>query len=114
MHKKKVIMKTFILLIMPFSIFASGETMSVYDSLYFSNANKQLFKLNNHQKTRMHKLHKIDEQEAKFIIKELTQEEDINLKLTTRGKYLIYKASTEHYTLIINALDGTLIEKEPK
>lgn len=107
-------MKTFILLIIPFIIFASGETMSVSDSLYFNNAQKQPFVQKHHQEARMHKLHKIDEQEAKSIIKELTQEESKHLKLTTSGNYLVYKASTEHYTLIINALDGTLIEKESK
>ncbi|MDD5372511.1 MAG: hypothetical protein PHO62_03670 [Sulfurimonas sp.] len=107
-------MKTFILLIIPFIIFASGETMSVSDSLYFNNADNQPFRQNHNQEARMHKLHKIDEQKAKSIIKELTQEESQYLKLTTRGNYLIYKASTEHYTLIINALDGTLIEKALK
>jgi|GEM_PF-1515786 len=107
-------MKIFILLIIPFIIFASGETMSVSDYMYFSNTDGQPFRQKHNQEARMHKLHKIDEQKAKSIVKELTQEESEYIKLTTHGKYLIYKVSTEHYTLIINALDGTLIEKVSK
>ena len=107
-------MKIFTLLIIPFTVFALGETMSVLDSLYFKNAQKHPFRQKYNQEARMHQLYKIDEQQLKNIIKELTQEESKDIKLTTSGNYLIYKASTQHHTLIINALDGTIIKKAAK
>ncbi|MGE4419260.1 MAG: hypothetical protein AB7D38_05445 [Sulfurimonas sp.] len=107
-------MKIFILWIIPFVIFASGQSMSVSDTLYFERADKQPLKLKYPQKVRMNQLSKIDEEKAKSIIKELTQQETQSIKLTTSGKYLIYNASTRNYNLVINALDGTLIQKESK
>lgn len=107
-------MKIFTLLIIPFTVFALGETMSVLDSLYFKNAQNHPFRQKYNQEARMHQLYKIDEQQLKNIIKELTQEESKDIKLTTSGNYLIYKVSTQHHTLIINALDGTIIKKAAK
>jgi len=114
MHKKRIIMKIFILWMIPFVLFASGQTMSVLDTLYFNKADKQLFKLKYQQKARMNQLSNIDKEEARAIIKESTQQETQGIKLTTSGKYLIYRASTKDYNLVINALDGTLMQKEPK
>lgn len=107
-------MKIFILWIMPFVLFASGQKMSVSDTLYFDRADKQIFKLKYPQKTRMNQLANIEKEEAIAIIKESTQQEMQSIKLTASGRYLTYKASTEDYNLVINALDGTLIQKEPK
>lgn len=38
----------------------------------------------------------------------------MSLKLTHSGRYLIYKITTQNYRVILNALDGTVIEKESK
>lgn len=107
-------MKFFLPLFLPFALFASGEMMSVQDSLYFSNADKQPFAQKQQQKVRMHKLCKIDEKRVKSIVSTSTQEDSKYLKLSTHGKYLVYRASTQHYRLLINALDGTVMEKVSK
>jgi uncharacterized protein YpmB len=62
----------------------------------------------------MHRLHKIDEQDAARITKEETSEESQSIKLTHSGMYLIFKVRTASYLLTINALDGTIIKKEKK
>jgi hypothetical protein len=107
---KRTIMKSMGLLFVPFIVFASDiltsqEHMSIHNSNY-----RPLIKL---QKEReMHRLHKIDEQDVARITKEETDEESQSIKLTHRGYYLIFKVRTANYLLIINALDGTIMEEE--
>ena len=110
---KKVIMKTFLLLIIPFIVFASGKMMSNADYLYFSGIDKQPFAQKN-EKARLYAIDKIGEKKALSLTKELTTEDAMSLKLTHRGRYLIYKITTQTYRVILNALDGTVIGKEPK
>lgn len=107
-------MKTLILLFtIPFILFASGKTLSTSDYMYLSNIDKQPFKRTNKQ-SRINQIDKINEDQAKAIIKKLTQEDTQSIKLTRRGKYLLYKISTQNHTIVINALDGTLIKQELK
>ncbi len=110
---KKVIMKTFLLLIIPFIVFASGKMMSNADYLYFRGIDKQPFAQQN-EKARLYAIDTIGEKKAHAITKELTAEDAISLKLTHSGRYLIYKITTQTYRVILNALDGTVIGKEPK
>ena len=111
-------MKVIILLSIPFIIFASsellyvGETLSNREhvSLHNSYNHRPSVKMKN--KRKIHKLHKVNEEQAKQIAKEETKEEIESIKLTHHKKYLIYKVSTEQYDLTINALDGTIIKKQ--
>ena len=110
---KKVIMKTILLLVIPFIVFASGKTMSNSDYLYFSGIEKQPFTQQN-EKARLYAIDTIGEKKAHSITKELTKEDTVSLKLTNSGRYLIYKITTKNYRVILNALDGTVMEKELK
>lgn len=110
---KKATMKTLLLLIIPFIVFASGKMMSNADYLYFSGIDKQPFAQKN-EKARLYAIDKIGEKKALSLTKELTTEDAMSLKLTHRGRYLIYKITTQTYRVILNALDGTVIGKEPK
>jgi hypothetical protein len=106
-------MKTFLLLlIIPIAVFASGERMSVTDALYFDKANKQPFTSKPHYKERMYRLSKV--KNAKEIVKTSTQEDVESIELKTWGNYLVYEAYTKTYKLLINALDGTLIQKDKR
>ena len=66
------------------------------------------------EKSNMHHLHKIDEAQAKTVIKKETNEDVQELKLTHSGRVLFYKATTKNYLLQVNALDGTIMSKEKK
>jgi uncharacterized membrane protein YkoI len=103
-------MKLLITLLLPIVAFASGEKLSPseHNSIHGYN-NRPLIKMA--KKRNMHKLHKVDEKQAKKIVKDETKEEVISLKLTHQGRHLIYKAKTQQYSLTINALDGTIISK---
>ncbi len=106
-------MKTLIILAIPFILFVSGQRMNTRDYMFFMQADRHPFK-QLHKKSRMYKVRKIDEKEAKSFVHELTEEDSESIKLTRSGRYLIYKISTQHYKLIINALDATVIEKKLK
>jgi len=113
-------MKIVILLLVPFIIFASSELLYVGEtlnnrehmSLHGSYNHRPSIKMKN--KRKIHKLHKVNEEQAMKIAKEETKEEVESIKLTHHKKYLIYKISTEQYDLTINALDGTVIKKQKK
>lgn len=104
-------MKFLIMLLLAIVAFASGEKLSSseHNSIHGYN-NRPAVKM--HKKVNMHKLHKVDEEQAKKITEDETNEEVVSFKLTHSGRYLIYKARTEHYFLTINALDGTVMKKE--
>lgn len=55
-----------------------------------------------------------NEEQVKSIAEEETKEEVISLRLTHANKYLIYKVTTGHYSLKINALDGTVMQIQKK
>ena len=57
-----------------------------------------------------HRLHKIDEEQAKKIAARTCRGSDVKLTLTHRGSYLYYIARTTKCTVYINALDGTVID----
>lgn len=63
-------------------------------------------------KRNMHKLHKINEAEAKVIAEKICKEKTSRLKLTHRGTLLYYIVKSKSCEVHINALDGTIIEKK--
>jgi len=63
-------------------------------------------------KQNMHRIHKVEESEAKKIIKEATGEDITSLKLTHLGRELFYSSSTKSYSLKVNALTGEIMEKK--
>ena len=111
-------MKIVILLLVPFIIFASsellyvGETLSNAEHLSLHNSYNHRPSVKMKNKRKIHKLHKVDEEQAKQIAKDETKEEVEFMKLTHHKTYLIYKVSTKRYDLTINALDGTVIKKQ--
>lgn len=105
-------MKIVLLFIIPMTIFAFGERMSVMDALYFDKAKKQPFTSKPHHKERMYRLSKV--KNAKEIAKTLTKEDVEYLELKTWDNYLVYEAHTKNYLLLINALDGTVINKDER
>ena len=112
-------MKIVIILSIPFIMFASsdasytGETLNQQEHRSIHGYNqKPTVKIKNKRKA--HELHKVNEEQAKSIAREETKEEVISLKLIHTNKYLIYKVTTEHYSLKINALDGTVMQIQKK
>lgn len=112
-------MKIVIILSIPFIMFASsdasytGETLNQQEHRSIHGYNqKPTVKMKNKRKA--HELHKVNEEQAKSIAREETKEEVISLKLIHTNKYLIYKVTTEHYSLKINALDGTVMQIQKK
>lgn len=104
-------MKYYTLLLTPLFLLASQSTLTPSEhSLIHSSNHRPMIKMQ--QKRNMHKLHKIDEQEAAKITKKETNEEVKHLKLTHSGRILKYIIKTENYILTINALDGAILNKE--
>lgn len=101
------------LLFIPFIVFATGQTLTPREHMSIHNSNNRP-SVKFQKKREMHRLHKIDEQDAARITKEETSEESQSIKLTHSGMYLIFKVRTASYLLTINALDGTIIKKEKK
>ena len=66
------------------------------------------------EKSNMHRIHKIDELQAKKIVKDLTNEEVEELKLTHKSRILFYKATTKNYVVEINAMDAKIMKQEKK
>jgi len=66
------------------------------------------------ENSNMHRIHKIDELQAKKIVKDLTNEDVEELKLTHKSRVLFYKATTKNYVVEINAMDAKIIKKEKK
>jgi len=105
-------MRWTILIVLVSLAFASDETFSVQEHRSIHNTSTFKPSVKMKEKQQMHRLHKIDEDEAKKIALDETKESVVFLKLTHEGKYLIYKIKTENYRLIVNALDGSVIKKE--
>lgn len=96
-------------------VFASAETQTMTPSQHNSIQgynNKPTLKSKTKQK--MHKMHNVEDDEARQIIKKETGEDVEKLKLTHSGNYLIYRASTKSYHIQVNALDGKVMKKELK
>ena len=104
-------MKFLITLLLPIAAFASEATLSPSEHGSVHNYNHRP-SVEMQKNRNMHKLHKVDDEQAKKIVKDETKEEVISLKLTHEGRYLVHNATTKHYQLTINALDGTVMKKE--
>jgi hypothetical protein len=106
-------MKSIFLLFVPLMVFATGETLTFEEHMSIHNSNhRPSIKLK--KKRQMHRLSKLNEQDAQSITKKETKEESQSIRLTHRGKHLMFKVHTENYLLSINALDGTIIKREKK
>jgi uncharacterized membrane protein YkoI len=66
------------------------------------------------EKSNMHRMHKIDELQAKKIVKDLTNEDVEELKLTHQSRTLFYKATTKNYVVKVNAMNGKIMQQEKK
>lgn len=86
-------------------------TQSEYKSIHHHN-NKAVLKIR--EKSNMHRIHKVDEEQAKVIVRDLTHEKVIKLKLTNRNRILYFSALTQHYHVEVNAMDGTILKKEKR
>ena len=86
----------------------SAETMSPLEHKSLHTYNKRLT-LQQTSNNRAHKLHKIDEKEAYRIAKKICKSKHIKLILTHHSLYLYYIASTDNCRILINALDGSII-----
>lgn len=94
-------------------LFATGKTIprSEHMSLHYTN-NRPFLKLK--KKAIMQRLCKINKEQASTLVEGITGESSKFINLVHSSKYLIYKISTEHYKLEINAIDGSIIKKESK
>ena len=104
-------MKIIILLSIPLFIFASGQELNYeeHESLHTYNKRPTM---KGKIRSQHHKLHKVNEDQARAITAKNTGEKVKHIHLKHKGKYLIFDIQTENYILIINALDGTIIKKE--
>ena len=104
-------MKIIMIIVLSLTLYASSKELSPseYKSIH-NHSNRPVLKMG--KRSNMHKLHNVTEEEAKIIAKNETKEDVTSLKLTNDKRFLIYKIETEHYVLIINALDGTVMEKK--
>lgn len=83
------------------------EHSSIHDT--HGNAVKKMRK-----KSKMHRIHKVNEEEAAKLIKEETGEEVVSMKLTHRGSYLLYKARTKNYSIELNAMNAEIMKKSKR
>jgi len=86
-------------------------TSSEHTSIHHHNF-KAVLKMQ--EPANMHDIHKIDEKEAKKLIKKMTNEKVISLKLTHFSRVLYYKALTKNYLIEMNAMDASIIKKEKR
>ena len=70
--------------------------------------------LKTQEKSYMHRIHKVDETQAKEIATKETNEKVSKLKLEHRGRVLFYKVYTQHNYLEINAMDATVMKKDKR
>ena len=103
-------MKYFTLLLIPLFVFAAEGTLTPmqHNSIHGYN-HKPTVKMQ--KKRNMHKIHKVDEKEVTEIVKNITKEDIKKMKLTHVGRILFYKIQTQNYSIKINAMDGSIIEK---
>jgi len=66
------------------------------------------------EKSHMHQIHKINEAQARKIVKNLLDEDVEALQLTHQSRVLVYKIQTKNYRVEMNAMDGTIIQKEKR
>ena len=106
-------MNKYILLLLPLTVFASGEKLSTQEHSSIHGYNQRAV-VKMKEKQNMHNLHKIDEKEVAELVMKETGEKALKIKLSHRGKYLLYKIQTKTYLLEINALDKSIMKKEKR
>ncbi len=97
------------LLILGFCTSMYAQTMSASEHLDLHRYNHRP-SLKHMDEKNAHRLHKIDEDQARKIAARTCRGSDVKLTLTHRGSYLYYIARTTKCTVYINALDGTVID----
>jgi len=100
-----------IFLILPCVILASGQKLNTFEYMSIKNTNHRPSQKLSKQR-RMHKLHRINEKQAEKIVSNIIGEKTNHIKISRKGRYLIYTITTDNYKLILNALDGTVIKKQ--
>ena len=105
----------FILLIWSIMLVLQAEAtnITVQEHNSFHNTNNRS-SLNGLKKRNMHALHKIDEKKATQLVKTETGEEIISQTLTHEGNSLFYDIDTKNYTIVLDAIDGTILKKVKK
>ena len=87
-------------------------TPSEHNTIHNSN-NRPTIRLQKERK--MHEMQHIDEAHAKAIAEKVCDSETVrSLRLTHQGMTLYWLAQTTSCRIKINALDGTIIEKEKR
>ncbi len=95
----------FLLLVL--TLFVDAEQMSSMEHQSIHSYNHRP-NLKNSGEKKAHRLHKIDEKQARAIAQKHCKEKDVKLKLTHSGRTLYYIATTKNCTITIDALDGTV------
>jgi uncharacterized membrane protein YkoI len=104
-------MKIIILTLIPLFALASSDSLNTtqYNSIHDYNNRPAT---NMQKRIKMHRLHKIDEEEAMKIAQKHTNEKVLKLRLTHKSNKLFYHIHTKSYELDINALNGEIITKK--
>ena len=104
-------MKYLTLLTIPMFVFAQEQTLtpSEHNSIHGYN-HRPIVKMQ--KKRNMHKLHQVDEEEAIRIAKESTKEDVQEIRLTHTGNIMFYNVQTQSFSIKINAMDGSVIDKK--
>ena len=100
-------MKQLFFLLLALTLFVDAEQMSSmeHQSIH-SYSHRPNLKKSGEKKA--HRLHKIDEDQARVITQKYCKEKGAKLKLTHSGRTLYYIAETKNCAITINALDGTV------
>ncbi len=93
------------------SVFAPAQTMSPQQHLQLHPYNQRP-SLRNEADKRAHRMHIIEEKEAKTIAEKVCHSDDVKLILTHHDIYLYYIAVTPTCTAYINAMDGSILTPE--
>ena len=103
-------MKLLIMLLVNYTfVYAGTLSISQQQSLKTYNHKPSLKKT---VEKRMAALAKINKDKAMQIAKSYCFDKNLDLKLTHKNSYLFYQVSSKYGQLYINALDGSLINKE--
>lgn len=101
----------YLLVLVLFVGILTAEEMSPIDHMSIHTYNHRP-SLRHKGELNMHKLHKINEAEAKVIAEKTCKEKISRLKLTHRDMLLYYIVKSKSCEVHINALDGTIIKKK--
>lgn len=110
---KEYFMKALLLLIIFMTIIQASDQMMVDSATPLTSYNHRM-SVSMKKKSELKRLAKIDKEQAQKIATASCKEPAQSLKLTHQGQLLYYRVYTEHYTVTINALDGSVISKKSK